>query len=195
MKPLSAIGRFATVVIDPPWPVEVNHGLDNGGLNRRNPLDYHTMAIGDICAIPIPDVLDSDAILFCWTTNRFLWDAKSILDAWGVRYAFTMTWIKGGGPQFPNGPMYNSEWVLVGKKGSPQFTDIRSFMTANYWPRGEHSEKPEGFYDLLRRVTPEPRLDIFGRRRIPGFYSWGNEAPEGEPLPGYYQDVLDLTTA
>ena len=38
--------------------------------------------------------------------------------------------------------------------------------------------------------TPGPRLDIFGRRRIAGFKSWGNEASsEGEPPPDHYQQV------
>ena len=86
--------------------------------------------------------------------------------------------------------MFNTEYIVVGRRGSPKWLDTKSFRTGNYWPRGVHSEKPEGFYDLLRRVTPGPRLDIFGRRRIAGFESWGNEAPEGPPLPDHYQTVF-----
>ena len=67
------------------------------------------------------------------------------------------------GPQWPNSPRYVSEYIVVGRKGSPKFRETKSFRTANYWPRGGHSEKPDGFYDLLRRVTHGPRLDVFGR--------------------------------
>ena len=102
-----------------------------------------------------------------------------------------MTWHKTGGFQLPDGPSFNAEWSVVGRKGKPQFQDTKAFNTANYCPRASgHSAKPEGFYDLLRRVTPRPRLDIFGRRRIAGFTSWGNEAPEGPALPDHYQQVL-----
>ena len=101
-----------------------------------------------------------------------------------------MTWVKSGGPQFPKGPCYNSEFIVVGRKGSPSYMDTKAYSTANYWPRGGHSEKPEGFYDLLRRITQSPRLDIFSRRRIAGFESWGQEAPEGPALPDHYQQVL-----
>ena len=75
-------------------------------------------------------------------------------------------------------------------KGNPRFDSIKAFNVANNWPRGAHSEKPEGFYDLLRRVTQAPRLDVFGRRRIAGFQSWGLEAPEGPALPDHYQTVF-----
>ena len=78
----------------------------------------------------------------------------------------------------------------MGACGKPYFLDTKGFNMAKSWPRKEHSVKPVGFYDLLRRVTPGPRLDVFGRRRIAGFTSWGNEAPEGEPLSDRYQTVM-----
>ena len=192
MKPLSAMGRFATVVIDPPWPMSNFGMVGNTGLSPENPISYDLMTLNDIRALPVHDCLDDNSYLFCWTLNRHVEATFSIVRGWGCDYSFLMTWVKNGGIQTPVSPMFNAEWCLVGRKGSPKFLETKAFPTASYWPRSGHSEKPEGFYDLLRRVTPEPRLDIFGRRRIPGFYSWGNEAPEGEPLPGYYQDVLDL---
>ena len=151
---------------------------------------YATLTDAQLAGLPVADVLAADALLFCWTTNQRLGPAFRLLEAWGPAYWFTMTWVKNGGIQLPNGPMFNAEWAVVGRKGHPKFTDIKAFRTANAWPRGKHSEKPDGFYDLLRRVTPGPRLDIFGRRRIAGFTSWGNEAPEGPALPDHYQQVL-----
>ena len=56
---------------------------------------------------------------------------------------------------------------------------------------GGTAAKPKGFYDLLRAGNARAALWISsGRRRIAGFTSWGNEAPEGEPEPDHYQMVL-----
>jgi N6-adenosine-specific RNA methylase IME4 len=39
----------------------------------------------------------------------------------------------------------------------------------------EHSRKPDEFYDLIRRVSPGPRLDMFSREKRDGFEQHGNE--------------------
>jgi hypothetical protein len=47
-------------------------------------------------------------------------------------------------------------------------------------PIGEHSAKPESVYDRIEALWPNatPRLELFSRRRRPGWNHWGNEAPE-----------------
>ena len=188
MIPLSEMGRYATVVIDPPWHMDSVGWRDKSG--PKGEIAYPTMTYEGIAALPVTSTLADDARLFIWTINRYLPLTFGLLGHWGAEYSFTMTWHKSGGFQLPDGPSFNGEWIVVGRKGRPSFNETKAFSTANYWPRGAHSEKPEGFYDLLRRVTPGPRLDIFGRRRIAGFDSWGNEAPDGPALPDHYQQVL-----
>jgi len=149
------------------------------------------MTLPELAALPVPAVLESHAFVFLWTINRFLKEAFELLEVWGLKYMCTMAWHKPHGPKPVGYPIYNMEHILVAKKGSPSFLETTAFTTANFWeaPRNynaapgawgrqiENCTKPEGFYDLLRRVTPAPRLDVFSRRRIEGFDRWGNESP------------------
>lgn len=190
MKPLEEMGKFKTVVVDPPWPLPKLGWHGTQGTYYKSQLPYETMPIDTIGELPIFDCLDDDALVFLWTINRFLRDAFDVLESWGVNHKSTMVWVKPQGHQFPGGPMLNVEFCLMAVKGKPRFTEQKMFKAGNFWPNPGFSAKPEEFYDLLRRVTPAPRLDIFGRRRIAGFESWGNEAPDGSALPDHYQQVL-----
>ena len=185
--PLEDMGRYATVVIDPPWPL-AKFGIETS--TSLKPVPYPVMSLNTIKGLCLQEILQDDALVFCWTVNKWLPFTFDVLECWGLAYSFTMTWVKNGGIQTPVSPKFNAEWCIVGRKGKPKFSDIKAFMTANVWARGAHSEKPEEFYDLLRRVTPRPRLDIFGRRQIAGFDSWGDQAPEAPALPDHYQQVL-----
>ena len=192
LTPLQDMGRFATIVVDPPWPLKPL-GLSipaPGRSYRYKELPYSTMSIKEIKDLPVPQVLQDDAFIFLWTVNKFVLQSQEILENWGAGFSFLMTWVKSKGMQTPLTPCFNSEFIAVGRRGSPTWSEIKDFRTGNFWERSHHSEKPEAFYDLLRRITPGPRLDIFGRRRIAGFTSWGDEAPEGEPPPEHYQQVL-----
>ena len=192
MTPLEEMGKFKVVVVDPPWPLPAVGWAKSPNNNFDRELPYGTMSLEDIQSLSVRSCMEKDSILFLWTINRYVRTSFSVLDSWGVHFSYMMTWIKPQGFQYPNGPMFNQEHILVGTIGSPKFLDTRAFKLGNFWRRGAHSEKPHEFYDLLNRVTEGPRLDVFGRRRIPGFTSWGDQAPDGPPPPECYQRVLDL---
>lgn len=163
-------GQYRTIIIDPPWPMEK---IEREVRPNQAGFDYPTMSIETISTIDIPAA--DDAFVFLWTTQKFLPSAFQILQAWELKYRFTMVWHKNGGIQPYNCAQFNCEFVLVSSKGNPIFADLKAFKTAFKAPRQEHSVKPDEFYDLVRRVTLEPRLDMFSRREIEDFDVWGNE--------------------
>jgi N6-adenosine-specific RNA methylase IME4 len=56
---------------------------------------------------------------------------------------------------------------------------LRSWIEA---PRGRHSEKPDVVRETLERASPGPRLELFARKLVPGWFCWGHEI--AEPLTG-----------
>ena len=65
--------------------------------------------------------------------------------------------------------------------GNPQLADRKDFKTLFEGKRRGHSRKPVEFYDLLRRVAPGPRIDLFSREGHEGFDAWGNEVDKFTP--------------
>ncbi len=95
-----------------------------------------------------------------------------------------MVWHKAGGFQPFNLPQYNAEFVLFGRKGGLDFLDTKNFFTCFEGKRREHSRKPVEFYDLIRRVSPEPRIEMFSREKHDGYEIWGDEVNIGNNREG-----------
>ncbi|HOY63476.1 MAG: hypothetical protein BWY28_01766 [bacterium ADurb.Bin236] len=167
-----APGKYSTIVIDPPWPMKkiVREVRPN-----QADFDYPTMSVDEIKSFPLSGHALDNCHLYLWTTQKFLPASFDIMNAWGFNYIFTMVWHKAGGFQPVGLPQYNCEFVLFGRKGNLDFLDTKDFFCAFNAPRREHSRKPEEFYDLIRRVSPGPRVDIFSREKHYGFDQWGNE--------------------
>ncbi len=165
-------GQYKTIVIDPDWPIKKIH---RDTIPQGIDLDYKgdRMSLDSIKNMEIPAADNSH--LFLWTTQKYLPISFEIIETWGFKYIFTMVWHKKGGFQPFNLPQYNCEFALYGRKGSPEFTETKNFFTCFNGKRREHSRKPKEFYDLIRRVCPEPRIDIFSREKREGFESWGDE--------------------
>lgn len=164
-------GKYRTIVVDPPWPIDK---VEREVRPNQVEFDYATMSLDEIKAQAIPAQEDG-CHLYLWTTQKFLPDAFDILEHWGFRHIFTMVWHKSGGFQPWGLPQYNCEFVLFGRKGDLPFLTTKDFFTCFTGDRREHSRKPQTFYDLVARVSPEPRLDMFSRERHEGFEQYGNE--------------------
>ena len=170
-KVKKAKGQYDVIVIDPPWPMKK---IELDKCPEQVEFDYPTMTESELSELKIPAA--PDCHLWLWTTQRFLPIALRLLEKWGFKYTCLFTWHKSRGFQPFGLPKFNSEFAIYARRGNPQFIDTKSFFTCFEAPSGKHSEKPEKFYEVVRRVTAGRRLDMFNRRQIKGFDGWGNEA-------------------
>lgn len=162
-------GKYRTIVIDPPWPMEKI--LREAYPNQQKDLDYQTMEVEEIQKLELP-IYKKGCNIFLWTTHKFLPIAFELFKEWGIKYICTFVWHKAGGFQPWNLPQYNCEFVLFGRIGTLKFKSTKEFMCCFIGKRGRHSEKPNEFYEMIKRVSPAPRIDMFARRAHNGFEKW-----------------------
>jgi N6-adenosine-specific RNA methylase IME4 len=163
-------GVYDVIVVDPPWPMQL---MELEARPNAVALPYPVMQEDALRALSIPCA--DDCHVWLWTTHRFLPLALSLLDTWALKYVCTFVWHKDNAYQPLDLPKYNCEFALYARRGAPKFVDFKAFNVCFNAPSGAHSEKPSSFYDTVRRVTAGRRLDMFARRAIAGFDSWGNE--------------------
>ena len=183
---------YGTVVVDPPWQPVMD--IENGGAPKGSPsVRYQTMSVDEIVALR--PRMAKQSHLYVWGLSQHMDWPYLVARAWGAEPIITLTWRK---PGLGVGRFRcNTEHVLVARKGSrhgnpfgaggrhAQATDGTIFE----WPRGEHSAKPSQFFDLVERLSPPPRLEMYARGPRPGWAVFGNQAS------GDMQLCLPLTAA
>ena len=178
IKPKPAINTYSTIVIDPPWEMEK---IKRDVAPNQVGFDYPTMSEDELEAFPVRQMAAEDCHLFCWTTHKYLPMGLRLIEVWGFKYVLLLTWHKSGGFQPFGLPQYNSEFVVYGRRGAPKFRDTQAFNTCFQGERREHSRKPDVFYDTVRRVTGDGRIDVFSREAREGFEQYGNETGKFVP--------------
>ncbi len=166
-------GIYRCLVVDPPWPMKK---IEREVRPNQVTFVYPTMSEQQLLDYRlVTEKTDAAAHLWLWTTQRFMPLAFRVIEAWGFEYLATLTWCKPGGYQPVGLPQYTSEFVLLARRGGLPFLDTKDFGTWFQAPRREHSRKPDEFYDLVRRVSPSPRIDMFSREAHDGFDQHGLE--------------------
>jgi len=163
-------GKYRCIVIDPPWPIDK---IARAVRPNQVAVDYPSMSIDEIRALPVPDLADDGSHVYLWTTHKHLPNALSLFESWGVKYQCLMTWVKNVG-MTPFSWMYSTEHVLFGRVGNldVQRKGLRLDFAAKV---REHSRKPDEFFALVAQASPGPRLEMFARESRDGFEPWGNE--------------------
>ena len=169
-------GGFATILVDPPWP------LQSGEKH------YRTMSLARIKALPVGALAARDAHLWLWTTNALLPKAYEVAEAWGFTVRSPLTWVKfrlglGGRYQLRNA----TEQLLFCTRGRAPLGS-RSQPTWFNAPVQEHSRKPAEQFAIIERVSPGPYLELFARRRPESnqpWAVWGDQVDSDIRIPGF----------
>lgn len=213
-------GGYRCAVVDPPWSFQ-----DKATRNapERSAEGYHTLSIEEIAELPVPDLLAPEAIVFLWVPDTHVFEAKWLLDWWGLSFKHFAVWVKE--PVEDDLELLAEDWAtravtaypppdaltcaaelrqLVDNAAEPQMgmgnylrraheiamltttipfharTQIadRRQRSVIYGKRGRHSAKPETLQDAAERIIEGPYVELFARRRRPGWVCWGDELTE-----------------
>lgn len=164
---------FGTVLADPPWRLR--------NQSSRFAPTYPTLSDEALRALPVNEIAAPAAHLYLWSLDQGdrLEFALQLARVWGFEIKHTIVWAKidsrsrarfGGGSYFRKA----HELVLFGVRGlcAARVHDVPSWFRGR---RGRHSAKPERLVELIEKVSPGPRVELFARRTRPGWTVWGNE--------------------
>jgi N6-adenosine-specific RNA methylase IME4/ParB-like chromosome segregation protein Spo0J len=166
--------KYRVIYADPPWQYDLEQTSPNlGGAIKH----YNSMSIEELCALPIKDIADKDAVLFLWITSPKLNLFLQLMEAWGFEYKTSFVWDKVK----HNMGHYNSvrhEFLLIGGRGKST-PDIKHLYDSviSIERSDKHSEKPVEFLNIIDNLYQHGnRIELFARQaKKENWYFWGNE--------------------
>jgi N6-adenosine-specific RNA methylase IME4 len=172
-------GKFDVILADPPW----HFSNSDSGFGSAPESHYPTMQTQEICAMGVRAIASDRSVLFLWACSGMLPDALEVMSAWGFEYKSSIIWFKPNHTGMGYYVRTAHELLLIGTRGSmlPDAYRPESVVTA---PRGEHSEKPAEFYDLIEQMYPGQgvrRVELFARGTRAEWKSWGNAVESPAP--------------
>ena len=172
--------RYPVILADPPWEFKA-WGKNTGKNGRTAEKHYRTMPTVEIAKFPIESIAAKDCALFLWAVWPALPDALALIAAWGFEYK-TVAWVWTKFNETSMGTHMglgyytraNTEPCLLAVRGTMPVKahDVQALIMT---PVQEHSRKPDDQYRKIERLYDGPYLELFARRKRPGWHVWGNE--------------------
>ncbi len=170
--------NYEVIYADPPWRYDDKMNDCAGGADKH----YSTMKMSEIKALPVAALAAENSVLLMWATWPLLPEAIEVISAWGFRYkSIGFLWVKKNksdcGHFFGLGRWTrgNSEVCLLATRGKPKRVN-NAVSQLCFEPLTRHSEKPEEIrHRIVELLGDVPRIELFARRRAPGWHAFGNE--------------------
>ncbi len=131
----------------------------------------------------MPDWLEDDAHVYWWFLDGELKNALALLEHWGIAFKQLLTWNKtypSGEPHLGLGHYFrnNAENCLFGVRGKLDLR-VRNIGKSFEAPVvGEHSAKPDEFYNIVRAASYPPFGETFQRNPREGFVNLYQQTPK-----------------
>ncbi len=170
---------YKTIYIDPPYPICLTGKYSATRNKRPDRLPYATMTIEEIASLPVESLAQPGCHIWLWTTNQFMRQGFDLLDKWRFKFLAPIHWIKPSG--FGNYFIHRTQTILFGYYQTCLFPNARYLPNIFHAPSTRHSRKPAASYELIERISAEPRIELFARQARPGWTCLG-DAIDGKDI-------------
>ena len=162
-------GTYSTIVVDPPWSYSNKAGRHAPDYNKEN----RVMTLEEVAKFDLERWVGEECHLYLWVTDAYVGHAYRVTDAWGFQAKTTLVWVKdriGMGNYY----RHQHELCIFAVKGNKRLLRMNA-STVFTAPVTRHSAKPDEFYRLVESCSPGPYLDVFARRKRPGWDVFGDQ--------------------
>lgn len=148
------LGRFGTILADPPW--QFSNRTGKMAPEHKRLMRYETMTMEEIMDLPVAQLALPQSHLYLWVPNALILEGLEVMKRWGFTYKTNIVWYKirkDGGPDGRGVGFYFrnvTELILFGIRGNLRTLEPgRRQVNIITSQKREHSRKPEELYDII----------------------------------------------
>lgn len=168
--------KFDIIYADPPWAYR--NKKTGGSMKSGAETKYPTMAIDELCALPVRQIAAKNSVIFLWATVPLLQEAFQLMGAWGYKYKTMLTWHKTGRLGLGFWFRGQTEHLLFGTRGNVKAFRLQQVNVIQA-PVLQHSRKPPAFRQMIEQATASMpsrnSLEIFATQEFTGWTAIGNQ--------------------